>query len=110
MNAGHCPACDGPRLYNYTFRHTDHCPLLPAEDARQAADHALGGWPGARFTRPSTPAEQALAAPYGAPQPGGVDGVVRTTVHYTTASVRHRVVGGIDPDTNPTTEGNPTDE
>ena len=69
-----------------SFQHNpQECPLLPFEDARQAADHDRGTF-APRFVRPATPTERLLLTALGYSTPVTID----TVVQFTTHSVRTR--------------------
>lgn len=64
MTTPTCPACGGAHIPNHPggplyFKHAMTCSLLPAEDARQAADKERGG------ERPVTDAERVLLSALG---------------------------------------------
>ncbi len=91
-----CPACAGPHLYGYTWRHGQSCRLGAAEDATRAADHERLGGSRQLLERDSTAAELDLAAVF---KPAVTEQTDPTTaVRHVTSSVLHRVVAGVDPD------------
>lgn len=87
-----CPACGGPWLYGYTYKHVDTCPIRDATDTTHAADVAGMWWYPGGFTRLPTATELALAQAMGWTLPSGQTVVMVVKPHTGAGAILRRVL------------------